>query len=289
MAENNTVTLRDGRILGYAEYGDPKGKPIFYFHGWPASRLQARIADKSAKTLRIRLLSIDRPGFGLSTYQEKRTILDWSDDVGEFADILHIKKFAVMGVSGGGPYAAAIAYKIPQRLTRVGVVVGLAPTWIPDNLKGSSFTARFCWGNYAKYSSLRYLASLNYFISAYFRPLSYINAIITRSRADKKASYRIVKEFRRDAFTNHKETFRQGINGPMADLDLYTRDWGIEFDDIKTKVYLYYGEEDKNVSLNMGKFYHRHIPDSVLKVYPKEGHLCAVTHQEEILKELSLE
>lgn len=86
---------------------------------------------------------------------------------------------------------------------------------------------------------------------------------------------------------NHKETFRQGLKGPMLDLDLYTKDWGFDLKDIKADVYLYYGDADKNVSLNMGKYYYELIPNSSLTVYSNEGHLSAITHQEEMLEELA--
>jgi pimeloyl-ACP methyl ester carboxylesterase len=187
MSESETITLPDGRTLGYAEYGDPKGRPVIYFHGWPSSRLQSKLANTKAKWQHVRLIAVDRPGFGLSTYQEGRTILDWPDDVAVLADALMIKKFAVLGVSGGGPYVAAAAYKIPDRLTKASIAVGLAPTWIPGNLDGISRTAKFEWGNYHHYPRLRYAASLYYFIAARYLPvLFYANGFITRSKADKK-------------------------------------------------------------------------------------------------------
>ena len=129
-ASDRIIKLKDGRKLGFCEYGDPKGKPIFYFHGWPASRLSGSETDKAAKKLKIRVISPDRPGFGLSDYKEDRTLLGWADDVLELADQLKIKKFAVMGVSGGGPYSAVCAYKIPERVTKAGIVVGLAPVYL---------------------------------------------------------------------------------------------------------------------------------------------------------------
>src|SRR5690242_15693615 len=117
MSENNTIKLKNGYVLGYAEYGDPQGKPIFYFHGWPSSRFQAKVLDAIARKLNIRIFSVDRPGYGLSDFQPNRTLLDWPGTVTELGDKLGLNKFAVMGVSGGGPYAVVCAYKIPERLT----------------------------------------------------------------------------------------------------------------------------------------------------------------------------
>src|SRR5690242_4253772 len=99
MSENNQIRLKDGRKLGYAEYGDPKGKPLFFFHGFPTSRFHAKRTDQAAKELGIRVIAPDRPGFGLSDFQIGRTLLDFPDDVLELANYLGIKKFVVEGVS----------------------------------------------------------------------------------------------------------------------------------------------------------------------------------------------
>jgi pimeloyl-ACP methyl ester carboxylesterase len=76
-----TVQLEDGRRLGYAEWGDPSGQPLFYFHGWPGSLVEGRLADQSAKARRVRLIALDRPGMGLSDFQARRTLIDWPADV----------------------------------------------------------------------------------------------------------------------------------------------------------------------------------------------------------------
>ena len=110
-AENHKqFTLPDGRSLGYAAYGDPQGKPLFFFHGFPSSRLEAQFTEGVAGRLGARIIAIDRPGFGRSDFKKERRIRDWPDDVLALADALGIDRFAVLGVSGGGPYAAACAH-----------------------------------------------------------------------------------------------------------------------------------------------------------------------------------
>ncbi len=78
---SQTIKLKDGRTLGYAEYGAPKGKPIFEFHGNPSSRLGSILFDEAAGKLGIRVIGIDRPGMGLSDYKPGRKLLDRPDDV----------------------------------------------------------------------------------------------------------------------------------------------------------------------------------------------------------------
>jgi pimeloyl-ACP methyl ester carboxylesterase len=81
MKGDKIFRLENGRLVGYAVYGDPDGRPVFYFHGFPGSRLEARLADQVAARLGIRLIALDRPGFGLSDFNPRRTILEWPDDV----------------------------------------------------------------------------------------------------------------------------------------------------------------------------------------------------------------
>ena len=129
MVESNnfdrTIKLKDGRTLGYIDIGNKEATPIFHFHGYPGSRLEALLLADRDIINSIRIISVERPGMGLSDFKKGRTLLDWPDDVVELADALKIDKFAVEGISGGGPYAAACAYKIPERLISCGIISGL--------------------------------------------------------------------------------------------------------------------------------------------------------------------
>lgn len=281
-SNDHVIKLRDGRNLGYAEYGDPKGKPLFHFHGWPSCRLFALETDKEAKKLGVRVISIDRPGFGLSDFQENRTLMDWPGDVLELADKLEIKKFAVMGVSGGGPYAAVCAYKIPERLTKVGIVVGLAPPDVKGNLEGMAFLNKLGWANYARVPGLKRFSTILVYLTSLLPPaFTHLNFW---AKEDKQL---ISKDFEKFIKRSLKECFRQGLDGPCLDLKLYTEDWGFDIGKIKADVRLFYGDVDKNVSLNMGKYFAKQIKGSQLTIYKGEGHFCRMNHEEEILRKLA--
>lgn len=128
LGTNLTCRLPDGRTLGYAEFGCPNGRPLMWFHGFPMSRLDGWAADRIARRRGIRVIAPDRPGFGLSTFQPSRRIVDWPADVKALADHIGIKRFAVLGLSGGGPYAVACAYALPkQTMTACGVLIGGPP------------------------------------------------------------------------------------------------------------------------------------------------------------------
>jgi pimeloyl-ACP methyl ester carboxylesterase len=133
---SQTIKLKDGRTLGFAEYGASDGKPVFFFHGWIGSRLDFRPNDEVARSVGARVIAIDRPGCGLSDFQPGRTILDWPGDVAELAGGLGFERFAVVGHSFGGPYVAACAYKISDRLTAAGIVAGIGPLNRPGVTRG---------------------------------------------------------------------------------------------------------------------------------------------------------
>src|SRR6476646_8243913 len=103
---NQTFRLRDARRIGFAEYGPSEGEPMFYFHGWPSSRLEVKLVEEIFYEAGARIIAIDRPGYGLSDFQANRKLTDWPNDVAELADHLGLETFGIIGTSGGGPYAA---------------------------------------------------------------------------------------------------------------------------------------------------------------------------------------
>jgi pimeloyl-ACP methyl ester carboxylesterase len=164
----NRIRLGDGRTLGIVECGDPGGIPVLYFHGFPGSRLEVHLADRSAARLNVRLIGIDRPGYGISDFKPGRILIDWPDDVTELADQFGLGRFGVMGISGGGPYAAACAHNIPNRLTAVGIGCGLGPIDPADVPANMTWFNRFglkLAGNIPSLTKLMFLP-LAYFFAA---------------------------------------------------------------------------------------------------------------------------
>jgi pimeloyl-ACP methyl ester carboxylesterase len=133
-----TITLADVRGLGYAEWGDPGEPPVLYFHGTPASRLDPVCFPDAPAQAGVRLISVDRPGIGLSSFKRHRKIADWPADVAELADQLELERFGVVGWSGGGPYALACAASIAHRLSGAVSVAGVGRGDRPGALDGMS-------------------------------------------------------------------------------------------------------------------------------------------------------
>lgn len=286
MKGGETLRLEDGRLLGYAGYGDPEGWPIFYFHGFPGSRLEAQLADRVAARMGIRLIALDRPGFGLSDFKPRRTIFEWPDDVVKIADALGINRFATIGVSGGGPYAAACALKIPQRLTAVAIVCGLGPLDTPNG------TDRMVRTNHLIFflgRRLPWLAKISLWRIAYQvrrNPEGTLRRMIVALPDPDKAvlARPEVKTAMKD---NVVEAFRGGSRGAACELLLYTRPWGFLLEDIATRVNLWHGEQDVSVPPTMGQYQARTIPNCRAIFYPGEGHFSLViNHMEEVLSGL---
>ena len=286
MKGGETLRLEDGRLLGYAVYGDPEGWPIFYFHGFPGSRLEAQLADRVAARMGIRLIALDRPGFGLSDFKPRRTIFEWPDDVVKIADALGINRFATIGVSGGGPYAAACALKIPQRLTAVAIVCGLGPLDTPNG------TDRMIRTNHLIFflgRRLPWLAKISLWRIAYQvrrNPEGTLRRMIVALPDPDKAvlARPEVKTAMKD---NVVEAFRGGSRGAAYELLLYTRPWGFLLQDIATRVNLWHGEQDVSVPPTMGQYQARTIPNCRAIFYPGEGHFSLViNHMEEVLSGL---
>ena len=123
---DRTIELRDGRQVAYCEWGDPGGRPVIFLHGSPASRLFCP-DDDATRTAGVRLLTVDRPGYGRSDPQPDRMLLDWPHDFVELADQLDLPPCPVIGWSGGGRYAMALGVGAPDHITSVGLVASVGP------------------------------------------------------------------------------------------------------------------------------------------------------------------
>src|SRR5215207_4556698 len=131
MGDTHFVTLSDGRRVSYSDHGDPAGPTMLNCHGTPESRLaDPRLAALPGR-LGFRLVMPDRPGFGQSDPKPGRTLLDWPADAAELIDALGVDTVAVVGGSGGGPYAIACGIVLGDRVTRVALVAPAEPQDAP--------------------------------------------------------------------------------------------------------------------------------------------------------------
>lgn len=277
-----TVTLKDGRKLGFAEYGDPLGKPIFYFHGLPGSRLEAGHLHNSALLNHYRLIGIDRPGMGLSSVHQQRSILSWVDDVLAFADCLGVNKFSIIGHSGGAPFVAACATKIPHRLIGAAIVSGMAP------FENSEATASLACGQKLVNKAIKVMP----FIASGLMKLTWL---MLKKPGLLKKMLKQMAEVDQRVFHNEKssnlfinatmEAFRNGVFGASQEIQLTLKPWGFNVADIKCPITIWQGELDKQAPLAHANLYARLIPHAKLTLLKQEGHISLlINHGEEILR-----
>lgn len=280
------VQLADKRHLAYAEYGEPNGRPVFLYHGLPGSRLSWGLIPRNPFPSGVRIIAPDRPGYGKSDPNPHRTLLNWADDVIELADALKIEEFGVLGVSGGGPGALACAWKMPKRLTAVGIVACPAPSDAPGVFEGMSKTNRF-FMNLAWYWP--WLSTLNaQFVASIIRrnPARYIDAMKYKLHDVDKVIL-AHPEIRQMLVNDFSEALRDGANGMANDLSAnHGHAWGFPLEQIKIGVRLWFCELDRSVPPAMGKYLSSTIPDCEVTWIPNAGHLWILQHLKEVLKEI---
>jgi len=282
------IRLAGGRRLGYAEYGDPGGKPVFYCHGFPASRLEAALLDAAARRTGVRVIAADRPGYGLSDFQPKRRIGDWPGDVVELADALGIDRFSIVGVSGGGPYALACARKIPQRLVAAGVVCGLGPVTEPWATRDMQWNRRLI---------LRVARGAPWMLSPLYRVV--LGPVLHRRPATLLSVLshtpvlqdRMVLErpdVRRTLLASILESVREGPGGILHELSLYTHDWDFRPEEIAMTVDLWHGDADPVVPAVHTRVLVERLPQPRPAILPDEGHFSLpINHMQQILSALA--
>jgi len=277
-----TVRLRDGRRLGFAEVGDLAGKPILFFHGGGDSRLTRHPDDAYTASLGIRLITVDRPGVGLSDFQPRRRLLDWPDDVVQLAGSLSIERFAVLGWSMGGPHALVCASAIPDRLLWAGVVSGLAPLAEPGMLAGMTPFYRRLFGMARR--SHRVVQVPLALKNRYARrnPAAYMDGMFVGAPENDRAIYALpgVRDNKSAGFA---EVVRAGSRGLSLEMTMVARPWGFRLEDIAIPVRLWYGSQDLTTPLFMARFFEEHIPQTILTVFEGDGHQMIYKRWREIL------
>ncbi|HEV8193426.1 MAG TPA: alpha/beta hydrolase [Ktedonobacterales bacterium] len=289
----NSVRLRDGRALAYLEVGAGDGIPVIHCHGNPSSRLEVLLLAEQATNLNVRLIAVDRPGIGYSDPKPGYGLLDWPDDVAEVADQLGLDRFAVSGLSGGGPFALACAYKIPERLTACGLISTVAPVafmkqagpgglravyWLLERMPPALFRAfvrrTLSQGASASEANME-------------KTLTQNSAGLGSGDQQAIADPRIRQIYARTAV----ESYRQGKPGLEANVEearLLATQWAFHVEDISfERILLWHGEQDRIMPVGAARRLAQALPHSAATYYPDAGHLStAVTYAPDILQAL---
>ncbi len=269
----------DGNRVAWNEYGDPAGRPLIFYHGWPSSHLQARLLHHLARERGFRVLALDRPGMGQSTYQPGRTLKSWPELLAAFADAQGIGKFSQLGVSGGGPYVLACAATMPERLIASAVLCGAAPLWNADR-----------GGLHPVYRIMIPLLKLprNWFSPLLSTATRYSTASPDRPpvswilRMLPEPDRRIMREnpyIQRIFAESFNEGVRQGGRCVTDDGEIYLHDWEIPLDEIRHPIHYWHGGHDRHISAAMARHFVSRVAGAALTIDPEEGHFSLAIHR----------
>ena len=279
-----------GRRIAFYEYGDAQGIPVIFCHG-TGSHVHGMLLHRPAKRNGYRIIVPDRPGIGLSDFDPKRKLLDGADDIAGLADHLGIKRFGIMGISGGGPTLLASAYKLKDRLMFVVDLAGAVPLYTdPEALKQLGAMDRF----YAKVGAHLPL----WLFQIPFSLLGFQQKVLKNPQAFVKMMRSSMCEADMELFGNadlqylfmrdFQELFRQGAKGAAFDAQLIYLPWGFEIREIKIHVDIHQGSEDKWIPPYFSQYLARTLPDATLHMIPGQGHFYHMAYGEETLKQVKM-
>jgi pimeloyl-ACP methyl ester carboxylesterase len=272
------LRLPDGRRVGYRVYGLPQGLPVYFFHGFPGSRLQAALVHGQALASGIALVAFDRPGFGLSDPARAPMVDHIAGDVLDLSEALGHRRFAALGVSCGGPHALAAARLLPDRVMAVGLLAGIGPMDHPQLRTG-------------QLPLLRAMFRLARWHPWLIGPLLAVDSLVFRSnpeRAVKALASMMTPPDRRlvdrsvalrHAFAaSLAEAYRQGIGGALQEAHRIACFTTAQLDGIRVPVHIFQSGQDHNVPPAMGRFMARRLEGATYHDCPDEGHLSIVVN-----------
>jgi pimeloyl-ACP methyl ester carboxylesterase len=280
--------LPDGRVLSWGEYGAPGGVPAFFFHGQPGSRIQARLLDVPAARHGVRIIAPDRPGYGFSSPAPRRRLLDWPADVAAVADALGLDRFAVAGLSAGGPHALACAYRLPERVTATVLLSSPAPPPLAPRRPFDGRLERMASGVLQRSHPLEVLSSRVLLWRATSQPFdTWFERALRRLMERMPAADREILQ-REDVWRvlvdDAHENLRQGLAGSIGDERVIDGEWGFDPAAVRGHVEVWHGVADRQVTAAEGEALAARLPDATLHLHPTGGHYVTVDHADEILR-----
>ena len=282
-----TVRVDDGRRLGFAEFGRPGGRAIVWLHGTPGARRQVpEEARAFADRTGLRIVGIDRPGIGASTPHVYDDVLGFTADLEVLLDRLGIDDLAVIGLSGGGPYALASGYAMGDRIRAVGVLGGVAPTVGPEAIGGGLVALGKLAAPFVRVARVPIGVGLTGAIRIVKPVAAPLLDLYARFSPPGDRALLGRPEFKAMFLDDLLNGSRKQISAPMSDVLLFARDWGFSLADVKVPVRWWHGDADHIVPFAHGEHVVGLLPDAELKVLPGESHLGGLGVSEEILTTL---
>ena len=283
----DTVVLSNGAVVALSEYGDPRGAPVFFCHGWPSSRTMAELADDAARDLGARIISLDRPGIRDSAFQANRQLMDWPPLLNEVADRLEIDRFRILAISGGAPYAYASAWMTPERVEKVAVVSGAPPLERMSELDGLLPIHRRMLDLREKSPrALRFLFHLARPFVAMRMPIR-LRPLLLKFLQPCDAN--VLRESRKFdiCFDSARHAWRSSALGVITDAEIYATPWGFPLEEVRVPVALWHGAKDRTFAPRLAESVAARLPNCEFHLIEDAGHYSLpIRSMPEILTDL---
>lgn len=281
------IPLCRGGSVAVAEYGDPRGTPVFFCHGWPSSRTMAELTDAAARELEVRIISPDRPGIRNSTLHPERRLLDWPPLLAELADKLEIGEFRMLGISGGAPYTFAAAWAMPERVRAIAAVSSAPPlAELPDR---DGLLPLYRWLLFF-YPRHRELLRVGFHAARPFLSLKVpirLRPLLLKLLQPCDANVmRDIAAFEA-CFESQRQAWRASADGLMVDAEIYAQPWGFPLEEIKVPVRLWHGKKDRSFHWQLAQTLGERLPSCARHLVENEGHYSLpIRHMNAILADL---
>ncbi len=275
-----TLTLKDGRKLSYLDVGKAGGPAVFHFHGHGSSRLEALMREEAANRLGLRVIALDRPGIGYSDPQAGDRLLDWPKDVAEAADQFGIGRFAVQGMSAGGPYALACAHQLGERVTACSLVSAVPPPEVAR--KTGPRVRRLAW-----WVAYRFPGYLRRRLKQ-FRPDGVPQEEMVQTRMMRVAQWLGGEDLRLMEIPSLRsvlartmmETARQSGAGNRSEIERLVKPWGFDIRALAgPRIFVWHGDQDRIMPVGPARMMARRLRNCTATFYSGEGHFSVLVNR----------
>jgi pimeloyl-ACP methyl ester carboxylesterase len=278
------MILGDGRQLGYAEWGSSESEDVvFDFHGGPGCRLLVA-CDPDELDGTVRWISTDRPGLGLSWPQPGRTLVDFAADISQLANHLSVDRFFVVGWSMGGPYAAACAAALGDRVRGVGL---LAPAPVAVQRPGGPELMGKAWAWELARDDPWQMVQIYTVLALESRRNRRLAVELFAPGLSPTETEMLARPDVQDLFCDFiAEATRQGAVGLVDDLRVEMQPWGYEPSEISRPGFVWQGDDDSFITAKQNQAWADEVPGFTMRILHGEGHLFPLTYTRELLDAL---
>ena len=280
-----SLTLDSGQVLSYEDSGDPNGRsPVLFFHGTPGSRLQLKLLPAALRD-GLHWITFDRPGYGASDRQPELTMTEVAAMGEVLVNRLGLDAFHVLGFSGGGPYALACAYAMPERVRSVHLAGSPGPPDLPE-IWSALRRQDHAFFTLVRKAPWLFRALLRLRMGGVRQKPEHFVAQLAAKMSAGDQSLLAAPDVLAKLCADLREALRQGTAGMADDFAVLNRPWPFRLEDIRVPVHIWQGAQDQVTSPQIGSAIAAHLPAAQFHLLESGSHTLLLTHATEIRTEI---